>query len=222
MNTIHHLIKNKKHQMNPREREQLNKVLYRCYEKYAVVKAYEFKRMHFYKCKNIDTQELLLSSKVGLYKAIQRYNANYSFVHFSEMYIKSELLKTLTYAFSLSAVPKSVRMKSKKSFTKKYNHFLNPQLVHSFEMDCFSRVDCFPSRFSNHFHEEKEDFEKYREIWYKIDHEMKPFVKRILFLKFDYSFQPIRSNKVISQLMCVSEEMVRKCVARFLDEYFEK
>ena len=37
-----------------------------------------------------------------------------------------------------------------------------------------------------------------------------PFSKRIMYLKYDKDFNKIRSNKIISHLMCCSEENIRK------------
>jgi len=213
MTTIHRLIKDDK--LNSRERDQINKILYRSYEKFAVAKAYEFKNTHVFKCKHIDKDELVLSSKVGLYKAIQRYNGNHSLTGFSEIYIKGELLKTLTSHFSMSILPKRLRMKNKKNFTKeemiRYKNNFQPQWMDTFDMDGFSSNQ--PTTVDKIIEKEEED-RYYREVWDRI-YQLKPFTKRILFLKYDYYFHPIRSNKDIGELMCVSEEMVRKTLIIF-------
>ena len=47
------------------------------------------------------------------------------------------------------------------------------------------------------------------ELWIKIEN-LDPFLKRIFYLKYDFEFNIIRSNKHISELMCCSEENIRK------------
>jgi hypothetical protein len=51
--------------------------------------------------------------------------------------------------------------------------------------------------------------EKYKNLWEKINN-VDLFSKKIIYLKYDYEFNKIRSNKHISELMCCSEENVRK------------
>ena len=51
--------------------------------------------------------------------------------------------------------------------------------------------------------------ERIQEMWENINN-LDPFVKRIIYLKYDYEFNKIRNNKKISDLMCCSEENIRK------------
>jgi hypothetical protein len=46
-------------------------------------------------------------------------------------------------------------------------------------------------------------------IWENINN-LDPFSKRIIYLKYDIDFNKVRSNKIISELMCCSEETIRK------------
>lgn len=114
---VNNLIKNKN--LEQTQRLKINNILYLSYEKWAIKKAIDFKELQYYKCKNINTNELLLSSKIGLFKAIKNYNGNSEFTYFSEFYVKNELLKTLTTYYAHSAVPKNIRKKSKKKFIRK-------------------------------------------------------------------------------------------------------
>ena len=43
-------------------------------------------KTYYYKCKNINTNELILSSKIGLYKEIKNYNANSYFIHYAQLF----------------------------------------------------------------------------------------------------------------------------------------
>ena len=49
---------------------------------------------------------------------------------------------------------------------------------------------------------------KYKLLWDKIN-KLDPFTKRCIYLKYNYQFDKIRSNKQISLLMCCSEEHIR-------------
>jgi hypothetical protein len=94
-------------------RDKSEKILYKYFEKWSINKAYEFKKLHKYKCLNIFIEDLIVGSKLGLLKSVRNYNGNSSFTNYANIYIKSELLKILTSHFSLSPLPKSYRIKSK-------------------------------------------------------------------------------------------------------------
>lgn len=88
--------------------------MYTSYENWAVSRAIEFKKTHSYKCRDIHFNELIVSSKYGLYKSIIKYNGDVSFTQFANIYLLSELYKVITDQYSLSALPKSIRNKGKK------------------------------------------------------------------------------------------------------------
>jgi hypothetical protein len=142
---INNLLKNP--DLRSLDREKINSVLYIAYEKFAIKKALEFKSVHKYKCTNMQKEEIILSSKIGLFKAIQKYNGKYDFINYATIYINSELFRLLTDKYSLSSLPKSYRSASasrrKKDTTAKkdatadnkglgildkYNHLLDVKL----------------------------------------------------------------------------------------------
>ena len=210
MSSINNLIKNKN--LNSEQRNIINKILYLSYEKWAIKKSIEFKKLHRFKCKNICTDELVLSGKFGLFKSIKNYNGNSPFIYFSEIYIKGELFKTLTNSFSLSPLPKNIRVKSKKNFSDnqiiKYKKLLTTKLINYSDNWQFDKI-------YNKKDTEIESLDKIikiesnNEMWIKIN-KLDSFSKRIICLKYDYEFNIIRNNKHISELMCCSEENVRK------------
>ena len=112
---INNLIKNKN--LEKEQRLKINNLLYISYEKWSIKKAIDFKNLHYYKCKNININELTLSSKIGLFKAIQNYNGKSDFTYFSQFYVKHELYKILTTYYQYSSVPKNIRKKSKKNLS---------------------------------------------------------------------------------------------------------
>jgi hypothetical protein len=202
------LIKNKN--LNTEQREKINYILYKSYEKWAIKKAIDFKQLHKFKCRNINTQELVLYSKFGLFKSIKKYNGNTSFLFYSEFYVKKELLNVLTDHFSLSIIPKSIRTKSKQNFSyetlSEYKNKLEPMLI-----NYANNVAIDKNHNSNNEHilDKIHNYSLYMKMWERIN-KLDPFSKRIIYLKYDREFKKIRSNKIIAELMCCSEEHIRK------------
>jgi len=210
INLVNNLIKSNK--LSTIQRSKINKIMYISYEKWAIKKAIDFKKFHKNKCKNVDISELILSSKFGLFRSIQNYNGNTLFTYFSEFYIKGELLKTLTNSYALSSIDKKIRIKSKTNFSSEelisYNENLKPNLVGYDESWKFDKITKNNDILSD-FLKTEEKNNKIMDMWKKIN-KLDAFSKRIFYLKYDYEFNKIRSNKHISILMCCSEETIRK------------
>jgi hypothetical protein len=208
INQIVNLIKNKK--LDIEQREKINYILYKSYEKWAIKKAVGFKQLHKFKCKNINTQELILYSKFGLFKSIKNYNGNSAFLFYSEFYVKKELLNVVTNHFSLSIIPKSIRTKNKQNFTyntmTEYKNKLEPMLINYVNYDTFDKSH---NSKQEHILDKICNYETRIKIWENINN-LDPFSKRIMHLKYDIDFNKVRSNKIISELMCCSEETIRK------------
>jgi DNA-directed RNA polymerase sigma subunit (sigma70/sigma32) len=208
INLINNLIQNPL--LQSKEREKVNLILYKAYEKWAIKKAIDFKTLHSYKCRNIKKDELILSSKVGLFKSIKKYNGKFDLINYSSIYVNSELLKTLTETYSLSILPKSYRKKSKANISVedsiKYKNLLN------IDLSCQYANWKLNLMFSNNedilgkIIKKNEEEENYKNILKNLS----PFSKRILYLKYNFEDNLILSNKHISNLMCCSEETIRK------------
>ena len=210
INLVNNLIKSNK--LSIIQRSKINKIMYISYEKWAIKKAIDFKKFHKYKCENVDISELILSSKFGLFKSIEKYNGKSSFIYFSEFYVKGELLKTLTNSYALSGVDKKIRIISKRSLTNEeliiYKQNLKPYLVSYNENWKFDKITT-KKDILNDFLQCEEKTQKIVNMWNKVN-ELNAFSKRIFYLKYDYEFNKIRSNKHTSILMCCSEENIRK------------
>jgi hypothetical protein len=189
--------------------------MYLSYEKWAIKKAVEFKKFHKYKCQNISTCELILSSKIGLSKSIKKYNGNYSFINFSEFYVKGELLRTLTNSFAFSSIDKKIRIQSKKNKSPQevinYKKYLKPHIISYDENWKFDKLIKRKNQDAilNDFLDREDEMQKRASMWNKID-DLNPFCKKIFYLKYDREFNLLRSNKNISILMCCSAEHIRK------------
>lgn len=204
---INNLIQNP--HLKSQEREKINYILYRAYEKYAIKKALDFKILHKFKCTDIKKDELILVSKIGLFKSIKKYNGKHDILHYSSIYINSELLKLLTEKYSLSILPKKFRIKSKKSLLKtdliKYKKLLNINLSVLYEPWQLDLLFKNNEDILNKLHDKYEEMDKL----YFLYKELSPFTKRILYLKYYNYENKILSNKYISNLMCCSEETIR-------------
>jgi hypothetical protein len=208
INLINNLIQNPL--LQNREREKLNLILYKAYEKWAIKKAIDFKTLHKYKCRNIKKEELILSSKMGLFKSIKKYNGKFNLINYSSFYVNSELLKTLTEAHSLSVLPKSYRKKNKENISAedsiKYQNLLNTELSCQYAKWKLDLMFVSDEDVLGKIIKKNEEEEKYKNLV----NNLSPFSKRILYLKYDYNSNLILSNKNISKLMCCSEETIRK------------
>ena len=116
------------------------------------------------------------------------------------------LEQTLTKHFSISSVPKKIRIKNKSNYTnyelKKYKKLLNPIFV---SYSNYWQFDKYQNSYNLNNIEENENNKK---IWDLINN-FDNFTKQIFYLKYDYKFNKIRSNKQISELLCCSEENIR-------------
>jgi len=181
--------------------------MYTFYEKWAIKKAINFKYLHRFKCQNIAINDLILSSKFGLYKAAQNYNANSSFPYYSELHIKNELLKTLTKHYSFSKVPRALRRKHKANFTshqlKTYRNLLHPQLISYSENWVFDELSNNNEEVHGLVHEfikKEEQQEKIKNIWNVVNN-FEPLSKKIFYLRYNKYLNVIRSNKEIAELL---------------------
>lgn len=205
-NSLFNLIRHPK--LTIYQRTKINTVLLYCYKNWAIKQAYLFKMKHKYKCKRISTGELTLSSIFGLYKSTLKYNGHGSFTNFATFYVKSELLKTLTQSYSMNTISKYERSKSKNE-TNRLDISNNNFIFASHDEEWkYSR-----QKYTDENLDKVCYFDKMREVWEKI-YKYDAFTVRIFALKYDNEFNTIRTNKVISLLMCCSEEYVRRILMR--------
>ena len=205
VNMINSLIKSQA--LTQEQRSEINELMYHSYEKWAIKKAIDFKLLHRFKCQNIAINDLILSSKFGLYKAAQNYNGSSSFPYYSEMHIKNELLKTLTKHFSFSKVPRTFRTKNKTNFTtdelRNYRNLLHPELISYsdyWRFDEFLIGDGERYDVAYNLIKKEEEQDKIMYIWSVVS-EFEPLSKKIFYLRFDSRLNIIRSNKEIARLL---------------------
>lgn len=196
------------------QRGSLQNLLYVTHEKWAIKKAMEFKELHRFKCRDITTRELALSSKIGLLKSSRIYDGRSHFVRFSDIFVKSELLRTMSSRLSVtSCISMKDRLKSKQPTHPQTAEYTNMHTNTNTNGNArvMSSMEWVPSPM-----ETFQTTELYEAPWTYVD-SLDAFTKHVFWLKYDSEFQIQRSNKQIAELMCCSEETVRKAINRFSD-----
>lgn len=191
------------------QKSSIQNLLYVTHEKWAIKRAIEFKQFHRYKCRDISADELALSGKIGLLKSSKKYNGHSSFVAFSKIYVMSEMLRTLTNRLSItSCISPRDRMRSASSLSNM--NITNTNRIRKI----YSYTDSLRSNQPQPLdHTQTNEF--YASLWQNID-TFDTFTKRAIRAKYDYEFNVIRSNKLVAELMCCSEETVRKSVNKWV------
>ena len=188
-------------------REQKNKlksILYRAFEPWALRYANIFK--HQYQLNHYSKDEIVQSAKIGLYKSLKLYNGISTLPYYASFYIKNELFDLITDKSSSSIIPKSLRKRNKRKFSKEESENYS-QLMNRYSTHFSSKIEQFIPKQTNIVDRIILEEEK-QELWRKIN-DLEPFVKRVFQLKYDIDFRKIRSMKEIAVLMSCSEEYVR-------------
>ena len=198
------LVKNlyaKKEKLDITKNNQLDNIMFSAFKKYANKLSNDFTKKHYYKCQRIPKSELQHYAHTGLYKSIKKYNGKTDFIKFANFYIHNELKLALTDSYSLSILPKYKRMASKKNM----NFIEKEKYMQQLKIDTRSNINNWYLKTEKN----KIDYEDYQAIWLKIN-QLDPILKRTFHLKFNFELDKIRSNKEVAELMCCSQETVRK------------
>ena len=196
-------------------RNKINQVLYVYYDDWSYLKAVEFKKRHRHKCEHISINELYTYSNMGLVSAIKKYNGKSSFIKYSEIYIRGELYKAITWLHPITSVSKNERLK-KQNMTDFASLYKRKKLLHSKFFGCdewlleklkIKNTFCDDISYKLGYHDD------YQVIWNKIN-TLKPFEKHLLHTKIDYFFNKKESNKEIAEKFGYSEEHIRKTIAK--------
>lgn len=192
-------------------RKKVNDLLYRSFEHWAIHQAYEFKKFHKHKCRNIKLDDLILSSRIGLYRSIDHYKGTSSFPRYSQIYVQGSLMDCLTLFHPLTNVPKNHRRKSKKNLTPREKLIYKKQLETSWvSYEDFWRFDKMQKDVQqDQMMVDLQERENHVELWKKWLDPLDPMTQKVIHYKYNYDFQVIRSNREIGELMGYSEEYVR-------------
>jgi hypothetical protein len=186
----------------PEMREQVNNVLFDSYKDWATTKALQFKRLHKHKCHHIKNDEMTSHALFGLYKGIQRYNGNNTFITYIEFYIKQELQQGMAKLIPINALPKTFLKKKKtaQENNKLYNIYLKPIYI-GFDNYLMENTihNCVFSN-ENKWLNNEDSLIFQMKIWEEI-RKLPPFKMRIMYFKYSNDFEMIRTNRAIAEIM---------------------
>jgi RNA polymerase sigma factor (sigma-70 family) len=169
-------------------KKKVNEIIYKKYNKLCYFKARNFKRLHKYKCKDIKEEELFIYAIIGLFKSVKNYNGNVELIYYANKYILSELYSVMTKKREMKTLNKHY----------KYNDYENDEYQDLLESE--------NNEYTKNLYENK----KYIEYWKIINNINNKTTKKIAKYKYDFYFNEIRSNSEIAELLCYSDETIRK------------
>lgn len=191
-------------------REKIDYILFMRHQPLIHRMVRDFMAFHKYKSKFINYEDILQHGAYGLLHAIKNYNGKSSFYRYAQIYIKGSMYKGLTVNYPISQIPRKERTKNK---VVKYIDFDSCGPKERYRNIYLGKRNFVKSSYDSQYLNNYFDdcLEKWEEI-----HILPPFRKRIMFQKYDFEFNIIRSNKEISILNSCSEETVRQNVKKAL------
>ncbi len=190
---------------------KISEILYQHYKYKAFDMAYEFTQKYYHQCKNIKFAELKLYASKGLLMAIKNYNPDYPFVNHMKLYVKGQLHMGLSDLHPLTILPKKVRLskKWKKENGKTYSRLLKTTFV--------GNDDYLYERNSHRCGLQGSEYSTFAAVW-TIIHNLDIEYQRIMKYKYNFYMESIRSNSEVANLMCCSDECIRKKILYVKDE----
>lgn len=173
----------------------------------------DFRKFHRRKSQNILLDDMQAFAYKGLLDATRKYNGKHNFVHYAKIYIQGALYKSLTTHHPISTIPKDIHRKKTTQFDP-YTYEKRKNMYLEKRDTLQSTVE--PNNYNKHSHSIQ--YEQYNHIWDKIQ-TFSPFTSRCFRLKFNFFFQVVRSNKQVAELMCCSEELVRRHISTHILEH---
>lgn len=193
-------------------RQKINHILFQRHIPYVYGLTSQFRNRHYRKSKNIGKEDMLAYAYKGLYDAVNHYNGKYCFVNFARVHINGALYKSLTEHNQISIIPKHQRRKKVQHIEDK--HFELRKNVYLHKRDYLTSK--IPEPYDATTPQQSlRTIDLYMQKWNTI-HTFPPFVKRCFYLRFDFYFNLIRSNKEVAELMCCKEEWVRRNIANYV------
>ena len=190
--------------MNPelplRNKHLLENVLYKNYESWALDMGNKFKKLHYYKCRHIPSEEVELYSRVGLLNAVRCYRPTKENAMF-HLYAKHHISGKLYYGMTQLSPITNV---SKKKLRNRGTHY--------------ERATHEPYVLERKIPNVHDIIRDSQILWSHIEYTCDPFTRRCIIYKFDHEFSVLRSNREVSHLMVCSEETVRTAILKYFIE----
>lgn len=170
----------------------------------------DFRKFHRKKSQNILLDDMQAFAYKGLLDATRKYNGKHNFANYAKIYIQGALYKSLTTHHPISTIPKDIRRKKTTQF--------DPDIYEKRKNIYLEKHDTLHSTIETNHYNKQIQYEQYNQIWNTIQ-SFSPFTSRCFRLKFNFFFQVVRSNKQVAELMCCSEELVRRHISTHILEH---
>jgi hypothetical protein len=189
--------------------DTIHQVLYQHYRYKAYDTAYEFKMKYSKLCSHISTTEMKQYASKGLLLAIKNYNPKYPFSNHMSLYVNSQLYIGLSNLQPLTTIPKNLRLSKKWKNDNRilYKKLTNTKLVGNDDYLYNIIQDKNESKANNL--ENISNYQMLVEIW-SIVNSLDIEYQNIMKYKYNFHLEKLRSNSHVAQLMCCSDETIRK------------
>lgn len=189
--------------------DTIHQVLYQHYRYKAYGIAYEFKKKYSKLCSHISVTEMNQYASKGLLLAIKNYNPKYPFSNHMSLYVNSQLYIGLSDLQPLTTIPKNLRLSKKWKNENRilYKKLTNTKLVGNDDYLYNITQDKNDSKANNL--ENTSENQMLSEIW-SIINSLDVEYQQIMKYKYDFYLQKVRSNRHVAELMCCSDETIRK------------
>ncbi len=184
--------------------DKIHQILYHQYPYKAMEMAFDFKKKYSIQTKHIQFIELKMYASKGLLLAIKKYNPEYPFITHMTIYVNGQLHQGICDLHPLTILPKTMRLSKKwKAENKKtYNALIKTTFVGNDEY-------LYEKNMNRHKVNNYKEYEIFIKVW-NIINNLDIEYQRIMRYKYNFFMEKIRSNNEVSQLMCCSEECIRK------------
>jgi hypothetical protein len=203
-------------QSTPYMIDTVHQILYHQYQYKAMEMAFDFKKKYSIQTKHIQFLELKIYASKGLLMAIKNYNPDYPFINHMRLYVKGQLHQGMSDLHPLTILPKTMRLSKKwKNENKKtYNSLIKTTFVGN--DDYLYEKNMSRYKVNNH-----KEYEIFIQIW-SIIHNLDIEYQRIMRYKYNFFLEKVRSNNEVAELMCCSDECVRKKIVYVKNTIREK
>lgn len=166
----------------------------------------DFVAYHKHKSKFIIYEDILQHGGSGLLHAIRNYNGRSSFYRYAQTYINGAMYKGLTIHYPITTLSAKERRKKKQV---NYTDFDTCRPLDRHRNIYLGKRSFIQSSYDSQYL--SKFFNDCIVKWKRINN-LPPFTMRIMYQKYDFEFNIVRSNKDISLLNSCSEETIRKHV----------
>jgi hypothetical protein len=186
---INNILKNKNMGFsNNIIQQKTRNLIYESYENWAIKQSHVFKQYHTYLCRDISGHELAIYGCIGLKKAVDNYDPNKCglFTRYADFYLKNALYKGVRKLKPINSIKCEDYVLE--------NIYLKPETN--------DILDIYINK------------NMYNDKWIDLGNRLNSFEFRCVTYKYSFEFDKKMTNEKVAELMCCSEESVRKVMTK--------